>query len=85
MIEITFIILFVVAGFVGISYLHYKHILKLEILLKARDLPEAEKYLMKPELEVVKNPVPETLLDATEGKTAEEIREMFKVTPLNDA
>ena len=86
MIAITFIILFIVAGFVLVSWLHYRHILKLEILLKARDLPEAKDMLnMKKEPEVVKATQPEFLSDVDMAeKSSEEIRDMFKVEPLNN-
>ncbi len=82
--EIIFVSLVIVGGFGYVSYLHSKHVQKLEVLIKAQDLAEVKKYeepIVK--IEYVEDQYkPESLLEATEGKTPEEIRAMFN-TPAN--
>lgn len=81
---IFFVAISIVAGFVISFYIFTKHISKLEILIKARDIQEAYKFTNK---EAQKSEIviplikPETLSDVVDGKSDAEIREIFKVTP----
>ena len=70
------------SGFVGLSYLYLKHIQRLEILIKARDLGEVKNYEELKEVTYVENPQPDNLSDAIVEKSPEEIRQMFTSQPL---
>ena len=78
---IIFVSLIIVSGFVAVSYLHLKHIQKLEILIKATSLSEVKSY-EEPKVEYVENPQPDSLQDAIIGKESDEIRQMFRSTPV---
>ena len=78
---IILVSLIIVSGFVAVSYLHLKHIEKLEILIKATSLSEVKSY-EEPKVEYVENPQPDSLQDAIIGKSPDEIRNMFNNSPL---
>ena len=82
------IVISVVAGFVATFYVFIKHIYKLELLIKAKDLQEADYFIKKSEIKIKNTetiPVdnPETIQDAIVDKSPEEIRAMFKNQPLS--
>lgn len=75
--ETIIIIGIVVGGFLATQYLHYKHIARLELLLKAEDIQEVKLFEKKSEKEAVGAPKPENLMDAIDGKNPEQIKKMF--------
>ena len=70
-----FTILVVVAGFVAMQYLYLKHISRLELLTKARDLNEVKNYEETKEPEEPENEI--NLRDVTYNKPPEEVQQMF--------
>ena len=74
--ELVFSLIVVVAGFSTISYLHYKHITQLELLIKARDLTEV-KLFNEPKKEFVPLDEPEDLQDFTREKKPDDVRKIF--------
>ncbi len=77
--EIIFVSLVIVGGFGYVSYLHSKHVQRLEILIKAQSLDEVKKFERPVEkVEYVENEYkPESLMEAMADKTPDQIREMF--------
>mgnify|MGYP001562056572 CR=1 FL=1 len=75
------IVFFVVAGFSTVSYLHYKQVGKLALLLKSRDLTEVKIYEEKKQEKILPNE-PEELQDAIQDKKPDEIRRMFNTSPI---
>lgn len=82
--ELTFVSLIIVGGFGYVSYLHSKHVQRLEVLIKAQSLEEVKAFERPSEkVEYVENEYkPESLLEATADKTPDQIRAMFN-TPAN--
>jgi len=75
--ELVFSLIVVVAGFSTISYLHYKHITQLELLIKARDLTEV-KLFNEPKKEFVPLDEPEDLQDLVRDKSSDDIKKLFR-------
>lgn len=70
------IVLVVVAGFVLSQHFTFKHIAKLEVLLKAQDLYEAKRYEEQPREEVVEKET--SLADFAHDNDPEVVREAFR-------
>ena len=79
--ELVFATLVIVTGFSINQYLFYKHISKLEILLKATSSTEAKEFINtfnnKP-IQEVPSVEPKTLQDLLDGQPAEAIRDYFR-------
>ena len=75
-----FTTLIVVVGFTLIHYLHTKHVMRLELLLKARDAYEAKelyKQFEETKQEIISD-IPATLQEAVaNAEGPEDIRKMF--------
>ncbi len=78
--ETVLIVTVVILENVVILYLFLKHIQKLEVYIKARDLVELKNY-EKPVPEFVEAGLPDTLEDIIGDKSPDEIKEIFKGTP----
>lgn len=76
------IVLVIVIGFVVTQYFTFKHIAKLEILLKADSLYEAKRYEDQPREEIIERE--QSLSDLVLEKTPEEIQAAFR-TPVQDS
>ena len=85
MVEV-FSILIIVAGFTLIHYLHTKHVMRLELLLKARDIYEVKelyKQFEQPKIkqEITSDPpvnLQELVADVGASKGPDGILEMFR-------
>ena len=76
----VFSILIIVAGFVFVQYLHQKHIIKLELLLKAKDAWEARELYreFKTNKQEITSDAPVDLQEeVANAKSPEDIRKMF--------
>ena len=78
MVEV-FSILIIVSGFALIHYLHTKHVMRLELLLKANSAYEAKelyKSFDEPKKELISDP-PANLQELVANAGPEEMRKMF--------
>jgi len=75
--ELIFVSLIIVSGFSLVSYLHYKHTIQLELLIKARDLTEV-KIFNDPKKEFVPLNEPEELQDLVRDKSPDDIKKLFR-------
>ena len=75
--ETIVITLIVVSGFLTISYLHNRHIAKLELLIKGISLDEVKRYEEKKKEKILPN-IPEEIQEATQDMKPDEIRGMFR-------
>ena len=81
--ELVFSILIIITGFSLISYLHKEHLLKLEELLKAKDYTEYKVFEKAKREFVPLEDESDELQDRIHDKKPNEIRDMFKSTPIN--
>ncbi len=79
------IVLIIVSGIIHVvtQYLHYKHIARLELLIKSKDLQEVKVFERKPDKATQKTLdgqklIPNDLQEAIVGKDPDEIRDIFK-------
>lgn len=73
--ENVLIILIVTAGFATISFLYYRHVREMVILIKANTLGEAKYFTEKTERAIMEDD--KTLSELIESKTPDDIRGMF--------